>query len=345
MSPAQLLRAGPVAVPVRRRAVVVGTVLVALTSLVAVVATARGDYPLPPADVLGVLLGGGDDGERFVVLGLRLPRVATGVLVGLALGIAGALTQSVSRNPLASPDVLGVTAGASAAAVAVLVLAPTVGTAVGVPAAALAGGLAAGLAVYVLAWRSGLDGFRLVLVGVGVNAFATSLVTWLLVLGDRTEAAQATVWLNGSLNASGWQDVPALLAVLGVALLLVGPAAFALRALSLGDESAVGLGVRVETTRTVLLLVAVVLASVAAAAAGPVPFVALAAPQIALRLTGAATPPLVVAGLVGACLLTASDLLARSVLTIPLPVGIVTGVLGAPYLLYLIRSRAREATA
>ncbi|MFP5336600.1 MAG: FecCD family ABC transporter permease [Actinomycetes bacterium] len=339
------LRVGAASVAVRPRSVTVAVTLVAVGLLVVAVGIGRGDYPIALPDVLRVLAGGGEAGERFVVLGLRLPRALTGLLVGAALGVAGALTQSVSRNPLASPDVLGVTAGASAGAVAVIVVAPAVGAAVGVPAAALAGGLAAGVALYALAWRRGLDGFRLVLVGVGINAFCTSLVTWFLVLADLTDAARATVWLNGSLNGAAWDDVPALTGALGATLLLAVPAAFALRALTLGDESAAGLGIRVDATRAALLVVAVVLASVATAAAGPVPFVALVAPQIALRLARTATPPLVVSALVGACLLTAADVLAQAALSIPLPVGVVTGVLGAPYLLYLIRSSSREATA
>lgn len=340
-----VLRAGPISVAVRPRTALVGVVLAVLGVLVLALSISRGDFDISVAEVLAVLAGGGEDGQRFVVLGLRMPRALTGLLVGFALGVAGALSQAVSRNPLASPDVLGITAGASAGAVGVIVLAPSLGTTVGVPAAALAGGLLAALAVYLLAWRDGLDSFRLVLVGIGVWAFCTSLVTWFLVRAELNDAARATVWLNGSLNGAGWDDVPSLTAAVALAGVLAVPAAFALQALTLGDESAGGLGVRVNLARTALLGVAAVLASLAAAAAGPVPFVALVAPQIAVRLVRSAVPPLVVSGLLGACLLTASDVAARSLLPVPLPVGVVTGVLGAPVLLHLIRSRTREVTA
>jgi len=339
------LRVGPAAVRVRPRSVLVAVALVVLGAAVLAVSVSRGDIDLPLRQVAGVLLGGGDSGDRFVVLELRLPRAVVGLAVGCALGVAGALTQAVARNALASPDVLGVTAGAGAGAVTVLVLVPALGAVVGVPTAALLGGLAAGAAVYLLAWRGGLDGYRLVLVGIGVNAFALSWVSWALVRAETNDAARAVVWLNGSLNGASWDDVPSLLGVLGLAAVLTGPAAFALRALTLGDDSARALGVRVDGTRTALLVVAVVLASVAAAAAGPVPFVALVAPQIALRLLRTPVPPLVVSGLTGACLLTAADLLARTALPVQLPVGVATGVLGAPYLLYLIRRRTREVTA
>jgi iron complex transport system permease protein len=343
--PQVALRVGPASLPVRPRSVAVALVLVVAGVLAVAVSVGRGDFPISVPEVLAVLTGGGEDGQRFVVLGLRLPRALTGVLVGLALGVAGAVSQAVSRNPLASPDVLGVTAGASVGAVGVIVVAPALGTAVGLPLAALAGGLTAGLALYLLAWRRGLDPFRLVLVGIGINAFGTSLVTWFLVQAEIDDAARATVWINGSLNASAWGDVVPLGTTLALASLLLLPAAVVLRALALGDEPARGLGVRVDAARVLLLLLAVVLASVATAAAGPVPFVALVAPQVALRLARTAVPPLVLSGLVGACLLTTADVLARGAIAVPLPVGVVTGVLGAPYLLYLIRRRSREATA
>ncbi|WP_341358396.1 iron chelate uptake ABC transporter family permease subunit [Georgenia sp. M64] len=338
------VRVGPASTVLRPRyLVVVGALLVVAAALMAV-SVALGDLGLSVAEVLAILVGGGDDGDRFVVLGLRLPRALTGLLVGVALGAAGAITQSVSRNPLASPDVLGVTAGASVGAVAMIVLAPTGGAVLGVPAAALLGGLAAAVAVYALAWRQGVDGFRLVLVGIGVSAFGTSLTTWLLVQAELNDAATATVWLTGSLNGRGWDHVVPVAVTIAVVALLAGPAAFALRALSLGDQTATGLGVRTQVTRLVLVLLAVALASVATAAAGPVPFVALVAPQVALRLTRSPTPPLVASGLLGGCLLLASDVVARTVLPVPLPAGVVTAVIGAPFLLHLLRRRIREVT-
>jgi iron complex transport system permease protein len=339
------VRAGAVSGVVHTRTLGVLAATVVVAVLAVVLSIGRGDIPLSSGEVLAVLLGGGERIDRFVVMDLRLPRALVGLLVGVALGLAGAIMQAVTRNPLAAPDVLGISNGASVGAVAVIVLAPSFGAAVGIPMAALGGGLLAGAVIYALAWKDGLDSFRFVLIGIGVAAFSLSLTSWLLVQAEINEATQATAWLTGSLNARSWDHVvPVGIAVATVGLFAV-PLSFSLKALSLGDESAVGLGLRVNAARTGLLLVAVVLASVATASAGPVPFVALVAPQLALRLTRSAEPPLLTSGAIGACLLTVSDLIARTVLPSGLPVGIVTGLIGAPYLLYLIRRKTREVTA
>ena len=336
----------------RPRAVGVTLVGAVLVVLVAAADIGRGDFPISLAEVLATLAGGGDAAQRFVVLELRLPRTLTGALVGAALGLSGAITQAVARNPLASPDILGVTAGASAAAVVAIVLGGSSGGAVagllasvGLPVKALVGGLAAAALVYALAHRRGIEGHRLVLVGVGIGAAATSLTSWLLVVAEVSEAARATVWLTGSLNARGWEHVVpvglALLALVPAALLL----AFALGALQFSDDTARGLGLRVDATRGGLILVAVALAAVATASAGPIAFVALVVPQTCQRLVGAARPPLLASAVYGALLTVAADLIARTALGVEIPVGIVTAVLGAPYLVHLLVRRNRGVDA
>jgi iron complex transport system permease protein len=323
---------------------------IGLVVLAAAANIGRGDFPISLTEVLAVLVGGGDGPQQFIVLELRLPRTLTGVLVGAALGVAGALTQAVARNPLASPDILGVTAGASTAAVAVIVLGGSMGTIagplaqIGVPLAALLGGILSAAIVYALAWRRGIEGYRLVLVGVGVGAVAMSITSWLLVVAEVYEAARATVWLTGSLNGRGWEHVVPVagaLAVLVPIALLLGSA---LGALQFGDDTARSLGLRVNLARGGLVLVAVALAAVATASAGPVAFVALVVPQICLRLVGSARPPLLASAVYGALLLVSADLVARTGLGMELPVGIVTAVLGAPYLLYLLVRRNRGVT-
>lgn len=321
--------------------------LAVLAVVLAVAGAGMGDYPLSPAEVLAVIAGGGEDAHRVVVWDLRLPRVATGLLVGLALGASGAMTQSMARNPLASPDVLGITAGASAGAVAYIV---ATGAGIGgftvrppgplVPLAALAGGVVAAAAVYLLAWRAGVHGLRLVLVGIGLSALLGSVTSWLLVASAVTDAGRATLWLTGSLASTHWPVVLPLLVTVVVAGAVAMVAAFTLRALRLGEDSSISLGVRVQQARAVLVLVAVALAAVAVAAAGPIVFVALAAPQVAMRLMRAPGPPVVAGALTGAVLVLAADLIARVVLPVELPVGIVTAVLGAPYLLYLLARRS-----
>ncbi len=343
------LRVGRVSVVWRRRTVVVLVVAAAVLLLGVALNVGRGEYPIGVGDVLAVLVGGGDAGQQFIVLELRLPRSLTGVLVGAALAVSGALTQTVARNPLASPDVIGFTAGASAAAVFVIVLGGGFGVlggllaTAGIPLAALAGSLVTAFAIYALAWRGGVQGFRLVLIGIGINAMLIAVVQWLLVAAQVYEAARAYTWLNGSLNAASWDDVVPV----SLALLVLVPAALVLGhvmgGLQFSDDTARSLGIRVDGARSGLIIVAVALAAVATSAAGPIAFVALVAPQIAQRLVGAARPPITASLLVGGALTVVADLLARTAFGgTELPVGIVTAVLGAPYLLFLIARHGRK---
>ncbi|WP_424535905.1 FecCD family ABC transporter permease [Sphaerisporangium viridialbum] len=342
------LRIGRASWLLRPRGLVVTVTGLALLLLLIALNLRLGDIPMDLAEVVRTVLGGGTGGGRLVIMELRLPRALTGALVGAALGISGAITQAIARNPLASPDILGVTSGASVTVVALTVAGGAAyggasGTlaSVGIPVAALVGGLAGALLVYGLAWRRGLDGYRLVLVGVGIVAVFTNLKYWLLTAGDVNDATRAMVWISGSLHARGFEHVvpvAAALAVLVPVTLLGTPVLGALR---LGDDTVRGLGVRLDLARASLLLAAVLLASVATAAAGPIAFVALASPQIALRLAGVAQPPLVVSAVTGAVLVTGADLVARTLTPVELPVGVVTAVLGAPYLIYLL-VRARR---
>ncbi|GAB2669775.1 FecCD family ABC transporter permease [Kribbella swartbergensis] len=334
----------------KSRTVTLSIVFAALAVAVALVSLSVGTTKMPVTDVVEVLLGGGRRGMRLVVLELRLPRVATGLLVGIAFAVSGALLQTLARNPLASPDIVGVNSGASAGAVAVIVLAGTgggnisgVAATVGIPLAAALGGLVATLIVGVLSIQRGMvDAGRVVLIGVGVAAAANSLVAWLLVIGDVNDAGRAAAWLAGSLNARAWSDaVP-----VGLAVLLLLPVAMMfnrdLSALVLGDDVASSLGVRVARIRLALLIIATVLAAMATAGAGPIAFVALVAPQIAQRLARMERPPLVTTAMLGAMFVVLADLVARNGLQWlqvgphELPVGVITAAAGAPYLLHLI---------
>jgi iron complex transport system permease protein len=285
--------------------------------------------------VVAALFGGGSEDSAFIVRTLRLPRGLAAVLVGAAFGVSGAIFQRLARNPLASPDIIGVTAGAATAAVFVIVVLG--GGGVGVTWGALLGSAMTSLAIYLLAYKRGVSGYRLVLVGIGVTAMLTSVTQYLLVRAEIFEAQRAVVWLTGSLNGRGWDQVrPA-----GVALAVLLPVAVGLarhlRLLELGDDTARGLGGRVEPARGALLLTAVALAAVATASAGPVAFVALVSPQVARRLVGGRTVALLPSAAFGALLLVASDLVARRLFApTELPVGVVTAVIGAPYLLVLL---------
>jgi iron-siderophore transport system permease protein len=348
-APAWTVRVARVSLRVRPRPIAVSLTGLGVLTLLVAVSVGRGEFPIGIGDVLATLLG--DPQNRFVVVELRLPRALTGALVGAALGLSGAIAQAIARNPLASPDILGVTSGASVAVVAVIITGGGAGgvsglvATLGVPLAGLAGGLTAGLGVYLLAWRRGMDGYRLVLVGIGVTGVAANVKWWLLTVGDVDQASRAMVWITGSLNARGWEHVRpvALTLALLIPLALVG--AHALEALRLGDDSARGLGARVDLDRSLLILAAIALASIATASAGPVEFVALAAPQIALRLCGSVRPPLVGSLVIGAVLTVGADLVARTAFgAVELPVGVVTAVLGAPFLIYLLVRSRRKVT-
>ncbi|HEX8631441.1 MAG TPA: iron chelate uptake ABC transporter family permease subunit, partial [Catenuloplanes sp.] len=315
-----------------------------------VASVAVGEFPIPPGEVLGALTGTGGADAALIVRELRLPRALTGVLVGCALGLAGALFQAVTRNPLASPDLIGISAGASAGGVGVILLhgvtAAAAGSYVAVPAGALVGALVAATVIYTMAYRAGtVTGYRFVLVGLGVHGGLSGLTAWLLARADIDQASRAMVWLTGSLNGRGVEHARWV----GLALLAGLPVAIGLtRAYQLvqyDDDTARALGVPVDRARIALLLTGVGVAAVATAAAGPVAFVALAAPQIARRLTGQAGLPLLTSGAVGAALLVGADLLARLAFApVELPVGVVTGAVGAPYLMWLLARANRAGT-
>ncbi|MGW5739502.1 MULTISPECIES: FecCD family ABC transporter permease [Streptomyces] len=317
-----------------RTAVVVGVlILAALAASVLLIGT--GDFPIPAADVIRTLLGDGDAGQEFIINDLRLPRVIVGLLVGAALGLGGAIFQSISRNPLGSPDILGLGQGSTAGALIMIVLFQ--GTAVQVAGGALVGGLVTGFAIYVLAWKRGVHGFRFVLVGIGVSAFVTAINGYLLTKADLVDAARAVVWMTGSLNGRDWDQVWPLLVLCAVLVPLVMTYARPLRMLEMGDDVGYALGVPVERTRIVLMASAVLLTAAATAAAGPVSFVALTAPQLARRLTRSPGPNLMPAMFMGATLLVVADWASqRAFGADQLPVGVVTGVLGGLYLLWLL---------
>ncbi|WP_406251756.1 FecCD family ABC transporter permease [Streptomyces cyaneofuscatus] len=334
------VRFGQVSFVWRPWLVLVTLVLALSAFLVFCLSIAVGDFPIGLSRVIATLLGQGEQVDEFVVMDLRMPRALAGLVVGIALGVSGAITQSVARNPLASPDILGITGGASVVAVFLVTVsggaaAAVVGS-VGLSAAALLGGLGTGLLVYFLAWRRGIDGFRLILIGISVSAVMQALTTWLLVSADIRDVARAQAWLVGSLDGRSWDEVNIALWGSLVLLVVVAAAAFSFKPMHLGDDVAAGLGVRYTRVRAVLLLCAVLLAAVAVSAAGPVPFVALVAPQVAMRLARCPTPPMVASGLLGALLLTSSDLIARTALPVTLPVGVVTAAIGGPFLVYLL---------
>ena len=317
----------------RRRLLATGGLgLAALVLAVTMLCLGETTYSLE--EVARVLLGEQVKGASFAVGTLRLPRALAGILAGFAFGAAGAAFQTMLRNPLASPDIIGISAGASAAAVWCILVLHWSGPAVS--AIAVVAGLLVAAAIYALARGSEATGGRLILIGIGVGAMLASVVSYLLLNASAWDVPTAIRWLTGSLNGIRMEAIgPLAAAVLGLggALLFVGRD---LRALEFGDQTAAALGVRVDATRLVLVLAAVGLVAFATATTGPIAFVAFLAGPIATRLVGAGAPVIVPAALTGAVLVLAADLLGQFAFDTRFPVGVVTGMIGAPYLLFLL---------
>ncbi|WP_082581429.1 FecCD family ABC transporter permease [Leifsonia sp. Root227] len=317
------------------RVIRVSVVLAVLIVLVSAVSLSLGAAAVAPGDILAALVGRADRLTQFVILELRLPRLLAAVLVGGCLGLSGALIQSIARNPLASPDIIGITASASATGAIALVWFGLTGLALS--GVVVAGTLVAALVIYLLAWRGGISGYRFVLIGIGFAAIAGAIVSYVLTTAALTDVQQALVWLTGSINSVD----PVALTVLAVSAVVLVPCALLLgrplSALGLGDDTAAAVGVQVERTRLLVVLVAVALAAVAVSVAGPIAFVAFLSAPIARRLVGRGSLALVPSALVGALVLVVSDIVAQfAVPDVAFPVGVVTGVVGAPYLLWLL---------
>lgn len=331
---------GGLSVRVEARTALVLLLLSVAALLAGVVVIGSGDYPMSPATVLTTLTGGGTAAQEFIVQDLRLPRALVGLLVGACLGIGGAVFQSVTRNPLGSPDVIGFGQGATAGALCAIVLLH--GGAAGTAAGAVVGGLVTGTAIYLLAWKRGVHGYRLVLVGIGGAAMLTALTQYLITKADIVDATRAVLWMTGTLDGADWGQVWPLLAVAAVLVPLILAHARQLRMMEMGDDAAHALGVPVQRTRILLMAGAVLLVASATAAAGPITFVSLSAPQLARRITRAPGPNLAASAAMGALLLCAADLLATHAFGgRQLPAGVVTAVVGGLYLLWLLVTERR----
>jgi iron complex transport system permease protein len=270
---------------------------------------------------------------------LRLPTASAGLAVGVALGISGIVFQKLLGNPLASPDFVGVSSGASLFAVTAIVVFN--GSSAAISGSALLGALLSALLIYVLAWRDGISGYRFILIGIAVSEFMLSIVGYVISRAELYEAREAMTWLVGSVGQSGTGELRTLLlglvVIIPIALVLERP----LRTLELGDDTAKALGSRVELNRLALIALSIILIGFATAVAGPIMFVALIAGPIAQRLTGP-SGGILAAGMVGAIIVLGADLIGSQVLPTSLPTGVVTGITGAPYLIWLLATVNRE---
>ncbi len=336
--PWHTLRLRPVSLRFDRRvpSVLLGLLLLALVALILNVS--QGEYPLPLIDVVKTLVGLPTSPEsEFVVNSLRLPRALVALLVGMGLAVAGTILQGLTRNPLAAPEIIGINSGAGLLALVFIVLFPNLPMA-WLPLGAFLGGLGAAMTIYLLAWNQGSSPIRLILVGIGLTALTSALISLMITFGDIHNVSQALVWLTGSLYSRNWQHLRALLPWLAVFLPLTLMLARDLDTLNLGDQLARGLGSPVEWTRGILLFCSVGLAGAAVATAGNISFVGLMAPHLARQLVGPSHMGLVpVAALTGACLVEWADVVGRLAFApVELPCGIITAAVGAPYFLWLL---------
>ncbi|MFC4304907.1 FecCD family ABC transporter permease [Cohnella boryungensis] len=318
-------------------------VLGILNVLVLFLQIIKGDFPIPVAEALKAIAGGGSERFDLVVNRFRFPRALVAFLAGAGLALSGAILQGVTRNPLASPGVLGLNSGAALVTVSCTVLFPSIPVAL-LPLAAFAGAFAAGLLSYLLAWRRGLSPVRLVLVGVGIAASAGAIVSFLLTFSDLTQAKRAVIWMSGSVYGRSWEHFWPMLPWQVGAVVIVLLLARRLDVLQLGDPIAAGLGMRLERTRALLLVVAVASAGAAVAMAGTISFVGLMAPHLARYMVGSRSIRMVpVAILTGGLLVNTADLLGRTLVTpLEIPCGILIAVIGAPYMIYLLFKKRNQ---
>ena len=335
----RLLSAGGFTVRVHERTALVTAILAGLTVLVVVVSLVVGEFTISVPDVAATLVGDAPDRTtRFFIHERRLPRALVAVAVGAALAASGALFCALTRNPLASPDIIGITQGASAGgATVILVLGGGIAQ---VAAGALVGAALTAGFILLLTWWRGLSGARLVLLGVALGALAMAYVAHLLSRGFVASAVTAQVWLTGSLQGRGWSELWPLAWVLLVAAIVITTQSRSMRAFALGDDVAVALGVPARRARLLLLAAATVLAGAAVATAGPISFVALVAPHLSRLLTR--SDRVLPAALLGGLLLLVSDLVAQHAFALPLPVGVVTVVLGGAFFLGLLWREGRR---
>ncbi|WP_078432168.1 FecCD family ABC transporter permease [Metabacillus halosaccharovorans] len=312
-----------------------------VTSLLAIIAFALcctmlmlGNTIYPVSDVISVLLGEKVKGASFAVGTIRFPRMVAGVFAGFAFGVAGHVFQTMLRNPLANPNVIGITTGSSAAAVFCIIVLHASNTFVSI--ASIIGGLATVIVIFLLLKGTSFSIGRLILIGIGIQAMLNAVVSYLLLIGQQQDIPTAMRWLSGSLNGAKMEELyPLMVTVLIFAPIII---AFGKRLdmLELGEQAATSLGVDTNKTRFVLIISSVLIIALATATTGPIAFIAFLSGPIAKRLVGVGFSSIIPAGLVGIILVLASDLVGQFAFVARYPVGVITGILGAPYLIYLL---------
>lgn len=337
----ELVLKWPVSIRIGLKATVASLIICGMVMGIGILSLMTGTMSLSVPDVLGALSGQAEGIIKTVVVEWRLPRAIAAIVFGAGLGVSGAIFQSLTRNPLGSPDIIGFSSGSYTGALLVLLGTGSISF-IAVASGAILGGIGTAIIVYVLAFRGGSKGFRLIIVGIAISAMLSSVNSILLLRSEASAAFTAAAWGIGSLNeVSREQVTPASIMVIvmvATAMLQSRP----LREMELGDDTARAHGVSVEKSRILLMATAVVLTAIPTAVMGPATFVALAAPQMAKRVAGASRS-LFPAAAMGALLLLGADFMAQRLIrgTI-LPVGAVTLSLGGLYLVWLLFRQARR---
>ncbi|EHK80215.1 FecCD family ABC transporter permease [Saccharomonospora azurea] len=326
------------ALVVERRTLVLSGVFAVVILLLGFAGLSYGSTWSSPGEVLAALVG---TDPSVVILEWRLPRVVAAIVFGAALGVAGAIFQNITRNPMGSPDVIGLDAGAYTGTLVAMTLLAS--SSVQLAFSSVVGGLVAATVVYLLSRSNGLSGLRLVVIGIAVNAMVTALNSWLVLRAELEVAIAAVGWSSGSLNGIDWADVAVPFTVIGVLLVAMALVVQSMHQSALGDAVAVATGVGLDRLRLLLVLIGVGCTATVTAVAGPIVFIALAAPQIGRRLARAPGIAVLPAALTGAVLLQTADLLAQLLLApVSLPVGVVTTAIGGGYLMWLLAQEVRR---
>ncbi len=310
------------------------SILIAITLVLAIMMLMLGDNIYSINDVIKVLSGVEIKGATFAIMKIRLPRMLAALFVGVAFGVSGCIFQTILRNPLASPDIIGISTGCSVGAVLSILTFGLSGILVSV--ISLVSGLFVAVLIYLLSRGSSFSGGRLILIGIGMQAFLNAIISYLLLKSNQYEISGAIRWLNGSLNGMSMTYMPLLIIVVVFFVVLTSGLTKQLQVLQLGDEFAISLGIRVNYIRVILILSSVILIAFATAVTGPIAFVAFLSAPIASRLVGGGSPKILASGLVGAILIMLGDLIGQFLFSTRFPVGVVTGLIGAPYMLYLL---------
>lgn len=331
-------KSGSMSFQIHKKTTFITVILLSISFLVFILGLSIGSSFINPVAVVKHLLGFGTGEHDFIINTLRLPRVILSLLVGAALGVSGLILQGIIRNPLASPDVIGITGGAAVGAVIFIATLSGIVSISWLPLAAILGAGIVSITIYLLSWKNGVTPIRLILIGIGIAAVMNALITMMIVLSEIATASKAYIWLTGSIYGANWNDVIGMLPWILIFIPLTLLFSRTVNVKELGDNLALGLGVKVQLNRFLLLFISVALAGSAVAFAGGIGFVGLIAPHIARKLIGRSFAGLVpVSALIGGLIVVIADVVARTAfLPLDIPAGVFTAGIGAPFFIYLL---------